>query len=419
MLTQELTQSLETNSQLRMESRVQFTQKEVRYVQQKVKSVVELQLRRIMSDGNHNRGSGLGAASVVPTPDRISTLGVLPLHENLALQSAHIQLGAFSGGALIADGDGDTDAGPLPLWLALMLDGKGLRRMDSDTFDYASRATRLVGIESLENVSGCFISDPWKAYRLGLFPLALELAPREVDPARAAELRLRVKLATHAFEASFLDEIFSLANSNPRLRISLLSSAMAYASKQGKAAQVGLVTELETWLTDARASGGDAEDAHLIAQVLNAVNLVYLKQGKMEPISAQMGYLLEKVTPQIVDPSRRAHVEGNAHYQRSILARMRGDRAAELDSLLTALDLDRGFATLYYRMAQCFHDQGDARAEPFYEMALALSPLDHSTANDYGCYLSDSGKTEKLESWTTLCRALYPEKFAAAAGDAT
>ena len=74
------------------------------------------------------------------------------------------------------------------------------------------------------------------------------------------------------------------------------------------------------------------------------------------------------------------------------------------------MKLDRHFATLYFRMAQVLHDRGDARAEPFYEMALALSPFDFPTANDYGCWLLDSDQKEKFASWATLCGVIYPDK---------
>ena len=399
---------LDTSHGSGLENRVHLTQKEVHYVQQTTESVAEFQLRRIRSDGFNNRGDGIAAAPVVPSLEPLRKLDLLPIHESLALHAISLQLEAFSGGALTHE------TSLRPLWLSLVLDGKGLRRMTPDTFEYASRLVGLVGIEGLEPISRRYVTDPWQAYRLGHFSLALERL--DLNPAHEGELRLRISLATGAFDGNGLAEAQVFARGNSRLRASLLSSAVAYTAKQGKAAPIELVAELEAWISTARERGVSSDDTFLFAQVMNAINLVYLTQGKVGPISEQMTYLLERVTPQIADPSRRAHVEGNAHFQRSILARKRGDRSAEVDALLTAMDLDRGFATLYYRMAQIFHDQCDARAEPFYEMALALSPFDLPTANDYGCFLADSGSPEKFESWATLCRVLYPEQFAAEGG---
>jgi hypothetical protein len=68
-------------------------------------------------------------------------------------------------------------------------------------------------------------------------------------------------------------------------------------------------------------------------------------------------------------------------------------------------------------MAQRFHDQGDSRAEPFYEMALALSPIDLPSANDYGCLLMDLGRSEKFASWKALCKILFPKEFEGAQGE--
>ena len=123
-------------------------------------------------------------------------------------------------------------------------------------------------------------------------------------------------------------------------------------------------------------------DAPLYAQVINAINLIHLIQGNAEAIARNMDDLLTEIVPQIGDSERRAHIEGNAYYQRSILARKRGDHDAEINFLVIAMGLDQHFGLPYYRMAQHFHDRGDSQRGIFYEMALALSPIDLANAND-------------------------------------
>ena len=179
-----------------------------------------------------------------------------------------------------------------------------------------------------------------------------------------------------------------------------------------------ILSELEDWATMIRPEV-TLRDAPLYAQVINAINLIHLIPGNSKAIAGNMDDLLTAITPQIGDPERRAHIEGNAHYQRSILARKRGDRDEEISSLVTAMGLDKHFGALYYRMAQHFHDQGDTHAGLFYEMALALSPMDLATANDYGCFLADAGQTHKFDSWSAFCRTLFPEQFSDAAVEGT
>src|SRR4051812_23284306 len=113
----------ETKSGNDLDDRVHLTQKEVRYVHQTAQHVAEFFLRRLMSNWVNNRGDGSAAAPVVPSSDQLGRLGILPIHQSLALHAASLQLNAFSGGELTHP---DLQR---PLWLGLMLEGKGLRRM--------------------------------------------------------------------------------------------------------------------------------------------------------------------------------------------------------------------------------------------------------------------------------------------------
>ena len=358
--------------------------------------------------------NGDGGNTIVPVAlplDRLDNLGILPFHQNVLLHAVSLQLYAFSGGVL-------THKGLMqPLWLSLMLEGNGLRRMTPETAHHATRLLNLLDLGSASVLCAHFVLDPWKAYRLGIFPQVQKLLDRSMAGNRTEELRLRVRLATASSSDETSLEMNRFSEGLPR--VSLLSSVIAYAAKQGRLPSAQMVGELEDWLKRTKTVEVESDMAALCAQVINALNLVHLGQGQLDRVADQMTYLLERVTPNIECKRRRAHIEGNAYFQHSILARKRGDRDAELQALLRAMELDQNFGTLYYRTAQILHDQNDERAAGFYEMAMALSPFDLATANDYGCWLMDSGNQEKFESWSSLCKILYPEQFESDQGAST
>jgi hypothetical protein len=391
----------ETSRASSLAERVALTQKEVGYVQQTTQYVAEFLLRRLNSTWGDDRGGAIAAPIVsLGIFDQIS---VSDLHKGLFLHALIGQLYAFSGGKIAHHG------ALTPLWLDLMLAGSGLRRMTTETALYAERIMRAVDGPTPQTLGRRFVSDPWKAYRLGLFSLVETLLSG--DQTKNDELRLRVRLAATQLDSAAIEEIDRIAPVDSKIRASLISSAVAYAIKQKQEVPATLLAELDTWVDDAKGQIPLTENAPLIAQVFNANNLYLLSAGRVEEVEANMRFLLSSVTPLIANQERRAHIEGNAHFQSSVLARRRNDRVGEMNALINAMNLDRHFATLYYRMAQIFHDQGDTRAGEFYELALALSPFDFPTANDYGCFLSESGQNEKFNSWVALCQILYPEHF--------
>ncbi len=391
------------------EDRFNLTQKEVGYVQETAKRVAESLLRRLNSTWVNSRDGGSVAVPTVSL-DSFDRMGIIPLHRGLALHALSVQLYAFSGGML------SHEALIKPLWLSLMLEGNGLRRMTADTAHFAEKLLALTGSISPETLGHLYISNPWMAYRLGLFSLVPNCL-KDQSPANSDELSLRVRLAASSFSGDSIDEINQIAPLGTLLRTSLLSSAVAYAAKQNKDIPSAAVDELTEWMSARMQSDVTAIDAPLIAQVINAINLILLRESKIDSIEANMNTLMSSVTPRIESIGRRAHIEGNAYYQQSILAKVRNDRAQELALLLKAMNFDCHFSTLYYRAAQILHDQGDTRSDSFYELALALSPLDFPIANDYGVWLVDSNQSEKFESWSTLCQALYPEQFEESAED--
>jgi hypothetical protein len=186
---------------------------------------------------------------------------------------------------------------------------------------------------------------------------------------------------------------------------------VGHISKQKKEIPQPMIVELESWIAEQRGGHIDSAEFRLVARAINAVNLVYLIQGELDVIDSNMADLLETIMPNAAPSVCRSHIEGNAYFQRSILARRRSDREGEVHFLLRAMNLDCHFATGYYKLAQVLHDKGDSQAALFYEMALVLSPFDQPAANDYGCFLLDSNQQEKFESWSTVCRALYPQCF--------
>ena len=271
----------DTASDQHLSDCVSLTQREVLYVRQTSQDVAEFQLRRLTGfEGDDRRGQT--RLSSVISLDAIRSLHILPLHRELLYSALSIQLHAFSGGALPYRG------AIFPLWISLMLSGNGLRRMASDTSEYAARILRLLGPVDPTNLAQEWVTDPWKAYRLGMFDLATLLT--EGNP-RASDLGIRIQLATNGFEGLGVDQLGSSE------KIGVLSSAIAYAVKLRKPIPETAMAEVEAWIEQRTLVTSDL--APLVAQAMNAVNLVLLSRGDIDRIDANMRRLLSDVTPGI------------------------------------------------------------------------------------------------------------------------
>ena len=115
-----------------------------------------------------------------------------------------LQIYAFSGGT---HNESEADL-YYPLWLSLMLEGRGLRRMTLDTSRHAEKLLGTLGVPAPDQIGRLFVGDPRRAYRLGLFQLALDLKPADENP---EELSLRIDLALKPFYDDALAKIAQVA----------------------------------------------------------------------------------------------------------------------------------------------------------------------------------------------------------------
>jgi tetratricopeptide (TPR) repeat protein len=327
-----------------------------------------------------------------------------PFHLAALLRAATLQLAAFSGGELRADIR-------LPLWLELLHRGVGLRALTPDLVRQADHLLAALGLPSTDALAERHLRHPGLAYRLAKFEHATRLLERASDlPATERnELAVRILARGGSGPGDVARALAQVGSAETRLRI--LAALAAQAAKQGDLAASALAAELSEWLSSVKASPAalEAHDPLMAAQVINSLNLVLLKERKWDEVAANLALVGERVIPRIARPDTRDHVEGNYLFQLAIMRRIAGDTDGELDLLQRALAQDHGFATAHYRIAQLLHDRSDARAEASYLRALSLSPFDFPCANDYGCFLSDTGQEAKLADWGRICEAIFPE----------
>jgi hypothetical protein len=100
---------------------------------------------------------------------------------------------------------------------------------------------------------------------------------------------------------------------------------VAYSLRKTKTLAESWVNELSAWTQSEKERGVQADRAVLFAQVMNSLNLVHLQSSNLAELNANMTYLMEEVVPKISNEDQRAHIEGNAYYQKSILARKAGN----------------------------------------------------------------------------------------------
>ena len=199
---------LDTKGRAFLETCVQLTQEEVQNVHQTAEPNADLLLRRLRSEWVLPRSASESGAPGVPSAATIKknlvARGILPFHQSLIFHATSLQLYAFSGGSI----DDDESNLYCPLWLSLMLEGRGLRRMTLDTSRHAGKLLGALGIPCPDAIGRFFVGDPRRAYRLGLFQLALDLKPADENP---EELSLRIDLALKPFNDDALARVDQVA----------------------------------------------------------------------------------------------------------------------------------------------------------------------------------------------------------------
>jgi tetratricopeptide (TPR) repeat protein len=324
-----------------------------------------------------------------------------PRHQTIVLQALALHVFCFSGNS--------TYVRQPPLWLKLLHENRGLRGLSPD---YVAQADHLLTTFQLPPSSvlakGALKSAP-VAFRLCQWDLAESLAKATPGSDSTAVLARIHSMKTGMTDLESAQAIAS--KQEPELRLSILASLLTQTLKKNQSVTDDLVRPLQTWIEEQK--GGTAAQARptFAAHLVNSLNLFYLQNLKIHKVHENLSFLEASVFPRLSNSDEREHIEGNYRYQQSILARIAGDVDKETEFLIQAIRMDRGFATPYYRLAQTLHDRADPDAITFYEKALALSPIDLATANDYGCCLSDLGREDLLESWSQLCMLQFPEQF--------
>ncbi len=294
----------------------------------------------------------------------------------------------------------------VPLWIECLHASEGLRRMTPDYLAQADHLLTSLGTESGSQLMERAIQDPLLAIRLGNYPRAQALLEEHSPSLELNRYVSGLLSLVSSSEPNILEDTLTMP-----LRSSLVAKRLTESLKKTGSFETKDLETLSSFIQDLRdAHGTESFDPEKFIEIVNSINLVLLRQGRRTEVLANLSEIERMALPLIHAQSSRDHIEGNLLFHYAILARQNGETNAEMDFLFQAMKKDRFFTTLYYRVAQILHDSHDRNAAIFYELALALSPLDFPTANDYGVFLEEMGEEAKFSSWKSACEKIFSDE---------
>lgn len=369
------------------------TKKEINHVQTAHQQTCSTYLRKLSLPGLDTENLNLETALF-----KILSQGDLdPLLASIVLHSAKIHFDLFH--------TQNQKSALYPLWFHLCSHDKGLRASTPEYNFDIDRLFKALGLPTTSQLAKSTVTDPSTAFRMGQFELSDKL-----NPHIGLELKTKIAIARGIDDSEAIRLIRPFLDS-PNQLATLSAAQLAANLRNNKSTDESLIKTVESWCIAVEHRRTVLSQAELtrVIHAFNALNLLEMKKSNFEGVVENIIFLEKGVFPNILDAETRNHVVGNCFLHRAMIARHKPDLDSEIDYLLLAAERDYYFTTIYYRLAQILHDHKDKRASTFYHMALATSPLDYATANDFGCYLAESDQALLLSNWTTICGAIFTD----------
>lgn len=284
----------------------------------------------------------------------------------------------------------------LPLWKRQLLNEKSLRNFSKEFLFEIDNFMNCFGLLAHKKNSINNIKNKNLLYKLAEYD---EMKNHESSFWHTTKLKIKNNQITD----ELLTEIVSHDNSELTIA-SILSLILSQSNASEQYKDYAL-----TWISDKKIKilnelNSDADLSKYI-QILNAINLVYLRSKKIDSIEENL-INVEKLTVLIKNNNLKNHILGNMFYHYSVINRIDNNILYEEEFLLKAASFDTDFYDYYYRLAIINHDRGLSVARKFYELALNYSPAPYSIINDYGFFLSESYQEEKVSSLERIVERL-------------